>query len=60
MGSKAQHDFRFPFLHSVPRDYLARRKMFRKISGMVMLVLFSVLVAGLILYYSDPNLTFLR
>lgn len=60
MGSKAQHDFRSPFLHGVPRDYLARRKMYRKISGIVMLVLFSVLVAGLILYYSDPNFTFLR
>lgn len=60
MGSKAQHDFHSPFSHGVPRDYLARRKMIRKISGIVMLALFSVLVAGLILYYSDPNFTFLR
>ena len=53
MGSKV-------FLRSVPRDYLARRKMVRKISGIVMIALCSVLVAGLILYYSDPNFTFLR
>lgn len=60
MSSKAHHDFRFPFVRGVPRDYLARRKMFRKVSGIVMLVLFSVLVAGIILLYSDPNLSFLR
>ena len=60
MGSKAQHDIRFPFSQGVPRDYLARRKMFRKISGIVMFALFSVLVAGIIIYWSDPNFTFLR
>ena len=60
MGSKGQHDYRFSLSHGVPGDYLARRKQIRKISGIVMIFLFSVLVAGLILYYSDPNLTFLR
>lgn len=60
MSSKQQHEFRSPFSQSAPKDYLARRKMFRKISGIVMTALFSLLVAGLIVYWSDPNFTFLR
>lgn len=60
MRSRALHDFRFPFTKSVPRDYLARRKMYRKISGVVMIALLSLLVAGVLVYYADPQLSFLR
>jgi len=60
MSSKAQHEYRSSFPQGAPKDYLARRKMFRKISGIVMTALFSLLVAGLIVYWSDPNFTFLR
>ena len=55
MGSKAQRDFRFPFSQGVPRDYLARRKMFRKIFTVLMLVFFSLLAAGFIVYTSNPS-----
>jgi hypothetical protein len=55
MGSKAQHEFRFPFSQSAPQDYLARRKMFRKIFTVLMLVLFSLLAAGAIVYTSNPS-----
>jgi membrane protein insertase Oxa1/YidC/SpoIIIJ len=53
MGSKAQHDFRLNFSRGA-RDYLARRKMFRKIFTVVMVALFSLLAAGIIVYTSNP------
>jgi hypothetical protein len=39
----------------VPRDYLHRRRMFRKISGIVMVVLLSLLAAAVIVYNSNPG-----
>jgi hypothetical protein len=54
------HDF-FHFLPAIPRDYLARRRMFRNISNVLMIVLLSLIIAGVIIYTSDPNsFSFLR
>jgi hypothetical protein len=39
----------------IPRDYLARRRYFRKISSIVMILLLSVIVAGFIIYNSNPS-----
>lgn len=51
----------FPILPKIPRDYLARRKLFRTISNVLMIVLFSLIVAGIIVYSSDPlSFSFLR
>jgi len=49
LGSK------FSFLPEIPRDYLARRKLFRTISNVLMIVLFSLAIAGVIVYTSDPS-----
>jgi hypothetical protein len=40
---------------AIPRDYLARRRMFRNISNVLMIVLLSALVAGVIIYTSNPG-----
>jgi hypothetical protein len=40
---------------SVPRDYLSRRRYFRKISNIVMILFLSLLVAGFIIYTSNPQ-----
>jgi hypothetical protein len=56
---KAHHSFHF--LPAIPRDYLARRRMFQNISNVIMIVLLSLIIAGVIIYTSDPNsFTFLR
>jgi len=57
MGSRANHSRwlfgnRWP---NVPRDYLARRRYFRKISNVLMIVLLSLIVAGFIIYTSNPG-----
>jgi len=57
MSTKAHNSrfflgYRWP---AVPRDYLMRRRMFRKISGIVMVLLLSLLVAGVIIYSSNPS-----
>lgn len=44
--------FRWP---AVPRDYLARRRYFQKISIIVVTALLSVIVAGAIIYASTPG-----
>jgi hypothetical protein len=44
--------YRWP---AVPRDYLARRRWSRKISTIVMIVVLSVLLAGVIIYSSNPG-----
>jgi hypothetical protein len=44
--------YRWP---AVPRDYLARRRWSRKISTIVMIVVLSILVAGVIIYSSNPG-----
>jgi len=43
------------FLPAMPRDYLARRKLFRTISNVLMIVLFSLIIAAIIVYTSDPT-----
>jgi hypothetical protein len=59
--SKLQSNPLFRLLPTIPRDYLARRKLFRKISNVVMIVLFSLIIAGVIVYTSDPtSFSFLR
>jgi hypothetical protein len=62
MSSKAHHS-RSPFhlLSGVSRDYMARRRLVRTISMVLTIVLFSLLVAGMIVYTSDPtSFAFLR
>jgi len=57
------HHSRLSFLSlpSIPRGYLERRRFFRKISSVLMIVIFSLLVAGFIVYSSDPaSFSFLR
>ena len=43
------------FLPAIPRDYIARRRMFRNIASVVMIVVLSLLVAGVIIYTSNPT-----
>ena len=51
----------FHILPAIPHDYLARRKLFRNISDVLMIVLFSLIIAGIIVYTSDPtSFSFLR
>ena len=51
----------FRFLPSRRRDYLTRRRLFRHISNVLMIVMLSLFVAGLIIYTSDPtSFSFLR
>ena len=59
---KIQHSHSsFHILPAIPHDYLARRKLFRNISNVLMIVLFSLLIAGIIVYTSDPaSFSFLR
>jgi len=59
---KIQHSHAsFRLLPAIPRDYLARRKLFRNISNVLMIVLFSLIIAGIIVYTSDPaSFSFLR
>lgn len=44
----------FPFLPTLPRDYLERRRMFRNVSNVLMVVFLSLLIAGVIIYSSNP------
>jgi hypothetical protein len=62
MRGRAHHSrSSFHFLPTIPRDYLARRRMFRTISNVLMIVLFSLVIAGVIVYTSDPtSFSFLR
>jgi hypothetical protein len=61
MRGRAHHSRSFHFLPAIPRDYLARRRMFRTISNVLMIVLFSLVIAGVIVYTSDPtSFSFLR
>jgi hypothetical protein len=41
--------------NAVPRDYLARRRRSRKISTVLMILIFSILVAGIIIYTTTPT-----
>jgi hypothetical protein len=43
------------FLSPIPRDYLARRRWFRKLSTTLMIVVLSILVAAFIVYTSNPS-----
>ena len=40
---------------TVPRDYLERRKWFRRVSDILMIVFLSILLAGVIIYTSSPK-----
>jgi hypothetical protein len=42
-------------LNLLPQDYLARRRRIRQISTIVMTVIFSVVVAAIIIYSSNSN-----
>jgi hypothetical protein len=42
-------------LNPLPQDYLARRRRIRQISTIVMTVIFSVVVAAIIIYSSNSN-----
>jgi hypothetical protein len=60
MGTRSRHSShsrtrlgsRWP---NIPRDYLSRRRYFRKISSVVMILLLSLILAGFIIYTSDPG-----
>jgi len=57
MGTRSSHSrtlfgYRWP---SIPRDYLSRRRYFRKISNVVMILLLSLILAGFIVYTSNPS-----
>jgi ABC-type lipoprotein release transport system permease subunit len=41
----------------VSRDYLARQRRIRQISTIVMTVIFSIVVAAIIIYSSNPGST---
>ena len=59
MSSRASHSHSRTFLGfrwtSIPRDYLERRRWFRRVSDILMILLLSILVAGVILYTSSPK-----
>jgi len=44
--------YRWP---AVPRDYFARRRWSRKISTIAMIAVLSILLAGIIIYSSNPG-----
>jgi hypothetical protein len=57
MGTRSSHSStlfssRWP---NIPRDYLSRRRYFRKISNFVMILLLSLILAGFIIYTSNPG-----
>jgi hypothetical protein len=57
MGTRSSHSrtvfgYRWP---NIPRDYLSRRRYFRKISNVVMILLLSLILAGFIIYTSNPG-----
>jgi len=57
--SSRGHHFRFFPMHR--RDYLERRRLFRHISNVLMIVVLSLVIAGFIVYTSDPtSFSFLR
>jgi hypothetical protein len=51
-NSRSLFGYRWP---AIPRDYLLRRRMFRTISNVVMVVILSILLAGVIVYTSNPG-----
>ena len=59
MGIRANHSrFHSLFGHrwlAIPHDYLERRRYFRKISNVLMIVLLSIIVAGFIIYTSSSG-----
>jgi len=60
-GRRASRGRFFRFLPSRRRDYLKRRRLFRHISSVLMIVMLSLFVAGVIVYTSDPtSFSFLR
>jgi hypothetical protein len=57
MGTRSSHSrtllgYRWP---NIPRDYLSRRRYFRKILNVVMILLLSFILAGFIIYNSNPG-----
>jgi len=49
------------FFSTRRRDYLQRRRLFRHITNVLMIVMLSLFVAGVIVYTSDPtSFSFLR
>jgi len=57
MGTRANHPRSFFGYRwaAIPRDYLARRRYFRKISNVLMILLLSLILAGFIIYTSNPG-----
>lgn len=48
-------------LPAIPRDYIERRRLFRNLSNLLMIVFLSIFIAGVIVYTSDPSsFSFLR
>jgi len=45
----------FPFFRPIPRDYLERRRWFRRLTTTLMIVVLSLLLAAVIVYTSNPS-----
>ena len=43
------------FFRPIPRDYLERRRWFRRLSTTLMILVLSVLLAAVIVYTSNPS-----
>lgn len=56
LRGKVRHSRRvFGFLPAIPHDYIERRRMFRNISNVLLIVFLSLLIAGIIVYSSNPT-----
>jgi len=55
MAVRSHNAFRFSLSRGIPRDYLMRRKLFRNVLNVILLVLLSILAAGIIVYTSNPS-----
>ena len=57
MSTKVHHSRSFfgGLFPAIPRDYLARRRRFRKMTNILLIAILSVLLAGIIVYTSNPG-----
>jgi hypothetical protein len=57
MGTRSSHSRTLFGSHwpNIPRDYLSRRRYFRKMSNFVLILLLSLILAGFIIYTSNPG-----
>ena len=53
--SRQSRSFFSQLFPPIPRDYLARRRWYRTFSTTLMIIVLSVLLAGFIVYTSNPS-----